>query len=77
VGALVRRLLHEGRDFDSLTLDDWRGASELFDRDIVGRVTPRVSASAKRTPQSTAPAAVEAHLAEIRQWLAGLAGVSG
>jgi len=37
-------------------------------------VTPRVSVGAKRTPQSTAPAAVEARLAEVRQWLAGVAG---
>ena len=70
VGALVRKLHGEERHFESLTLDEWRAASELFGPDIIGRVTPRVSASAKRTPQSTAPAAVEARLADVRRWLA-------
>ena len=58
VGALVRKLLAEGRDFESLSLDEWRAASELFDADVVDRVTPAASVAAKRTPQSTAPAAV-------------------
>ena len=74
VGALVRKLHGEGRHFESLTLEEWRAASELFGPDVMGRVTPRLSAAAKRTPQSTAPAAVEARLAEVRRWLAGLGG---
>ena len=72
VGALVRKLLAEGRDFESLSLDEWRAASDLFDPDVVGRVTPRASVAAKQTPQSTAPAAVEARLAEVQGWLQGL-----
>jgi len=72
VGALVRRLHREGRDFESLTVDEWRAASDKFDRDVVGRITPRVSAGAKRTPQSTAPEAVAARLSDVRRWLAGL-----
>jgi argininosuccinate lyase len=71
VGALVRRLLAEGRDFESLSVGDWRAASDLFEADIVARVTPGVSVAAKRTPQSTAPAAVGARLAEVRRWLDG------
>ena len=34
-------------------------------------VTPGVSVAAKRTPQSTAPAAVAAKLEEVRRWLDG------
>jgi argininosuccinate lyase len=71
VGALVRKLVAERREFDSLSLDEWRAASDRFEADIVTRVTPRVSVAAKRTPQSTAPAAVEARLSEVRQWLDG------
>jgi len=74
VGRLVRQLVAENREFGSLSLDEWRSASDLFDHDIVSRVTPRVSVGAKRTPQSTAPAAVEARLAEVRQWLSGVVG---
>jgi argininosuccinate lyase len=73
VGALVRKLVAEGRDFGSLTLDEWRAASDRFDGDIVGRMTAGVSVAAKCTPQSTSPAAVGVALAEVREWLAGLA----
>jgi argininosuccinate lyase len=72
VGALVRKLVTEGRDFSSLSLDEWRTASDRFEADIVGRVTAQVSVSLKRTPQSTAPMAVRARLAEIKQWLDGI-----
>ena len=41
VGALVRKLVAEGRDFESLSLEEWRAASELFEADVVDRVTPR------------------------------------
>jgi argininosuccinate lyase len=73
VGALVRRLVAEKRDFESLSLADWRASSELFDADVVARVTPAVSVAAKRTPQSTAPEAVAARLDEVRRWLDALA----
>ena len=66
VGALVRKLVAERREFGSLSLDEWRLASEHFDPDIVGRVTPRVSVASKRTPQSTEPAAVGARLADVQ-----------
>jgi argininosuccinate lyase len=72
VGALVRKLVAEGRDFGSLTPGEWCEASDQFEADIVERVRPRVSVAAKRTPQSTAPAAVEAALVEVQQWLASV-----
>ena len=72
VGALVRKLVADGRDFASLSLAEWRAASDRFDGDVVERVTPGMSVAAKRTPQSTAPAAVDARLADVRQWLDGL-----
>src|SRR5205823_10642112 len=68
VGGLVRGLVAEGRDFSSLSFEDWRAASELFGPDIADRVTPAVSVAAKRTPQSTAPEAVQARLADVQRW---------
>src|SRR5436189_3790167 len=62
VGALVRSLVAEGRDFEQLSIDEWRAASDLFGPDVVSRVKPAVSVAAKRTPQSTAPGAVIAKL---------------
>lgn len=69
VGALVRRLVAEGRDFDSLSMAEWRAASELFGEDVVTRVTARASVAAKCTPQSTAPHAVERTLADFKTWV--------
>jgi argininosuccinate lyase len=69
VGALVRKLVAEQRDFASLTPDEWRRAHELFEIDVVDRITARASVAAKRTPQSTEPGAVAAALADVRRWL--------
>ena len=69
VAGLARKLAAEGREFGSLQMDEWRAASEWFEGDVLGRVTPRASVAAKRTPQSTAPAAVQAALAEVEAWL--------
>jgi argininosuccinate lyase len=69
VGALVRRLVAEKREFGSLSLEEWRAASDLFEADIVTRVNPYQSVAAKRTPQSTAPDAVQQALAGVLAWL--------
>jgi argininosuccinate lyase len=71
VGALVRKLVDERREFGTLTLHEWRAASELFGDDIVACVTPRVSVAAKRTPQSTSPQAVSRALGEVQGWVKG------
>jgi argininosuccinate lyase len=70
VGALVRKLVGEGREFSSLGLPEWQAVSELFEADVMSRVTPEASVGAKRTPQSTRPSAVRSALAEVEAWLA-------
>lgn len=70
VGAMVRRLLADGRDFEDLSPDEWRAFSPLFGDDVRARVTAAASVRARRTPQSTHPDAVRAHLAALRAWLA-------
>jgi len=72
VGALVRKLIAEKRDFESLSLAEWRAASELCESDVIARITPAVSVQAKRTPQSTALDAVSERLADVQAWLDGL-----
>jgi argininosuccinate lyase len=69
VGALVRRLLNEHRSFDSLSLDEWRTHSPLFDGDVQSAVTAAASVARKRTPQSTNPDAVATALGEVREWI--------
>jgi argininosuccinate lyase len=71
VGALVRRLLAEGRSFEDLSVEEWRRQSPLFDADVRDAVSASASIARKRTPQSTHPDAVAAALAETRAWLSG------
>ncbi len=77
VGALVRRLIAEGREFGSLSADGWRAASQHFDADVIERITPAASVAAKRTPQSTAPAAVAAAVAESDAWVTRVTAAQG
>ena len=69
VGAMVRRLLSEGRDFSSLSLAEWREASEMFGEDAPRAATAIASVEAKRSPQSTHPGSVRAALAECGEWI--------
>ena len=69
VGGMVRQLLTDGRHFEGLALEEWRHFSEHFADDVRDRVTPEASVHARKTPQSTAPTAVRAALAETRRWL--------
>jgi argininosuccinate lyase len=68
VGALVRRLLAEGRDFSDLSLAEWRAASEMFGDDAPRAATALASVQGRRTPQSTNPDAVRAALEDCRDW---------
>jgi len=70
VGAMVRRLLSEGRDFSTLTMAEWREASEMFGDDAPKAATALASVQARKTPQSTNPAAVRAALDDCRRWIA-------
>jgi argininosuccinate lyase len=69
VGAMVRRLLAEGRDFSSMTMNEWREASEMFGDDAPRAATALASVQARRTPQSTNPDAVRAALGDCRGWV--------
>jgi argininosuccinate lyase len=69
VGALVRRLLREGRSFEDLSVAEWAQHSGLFEADVQRAVTPAASVARKRTPQSTHPDEVAAALREVKSWL--------
>jgi argininosuccinate lyase len=69
VGAIVRQLVAEGRDFSDLRDDEWRRFNPHFDPDVAAVITAAASVAAKQTPQSTSPVAVAAALAELRVWL--------
>jgi argininosuccinate lyase len=69
VGAMVRKLVAESRDFSSLSLAEWRSFSDRIGADVSEAISARASVAAKRTPQSTNPGAVAAALAELSRWL--------
>jgi argininosuccinate lyase len=69
VGAMVRRLVRDGRSFQELTVEEWRTHSPLFDADVHDAISAAASVAKKRTPQSTHPEAVSRALAELKGWL--------
>jgi argininosuccinate lyase len=69
VGAMVRRLVADGRDFESLSAEEWASFSPLFGADVRRVVTPEAAVAARRTPQSTNPESVAAALADAAAWL--------
>jgi argininosuccinate lyase len=69
VGAMVRQLLAEQRDFDALTIEEWRTFSPHFGDDVRAAITPEASIRSRQTPQSTSPGAVQEALAQTRRWL--------
>ena len=73
VGASVRRLLGEGRSFESLSVEEWKTHSPLFEPDVREAVSAAASVARKRTPQSTHPDAVAAALRDVRRWLSSSA----
>ncbi len=74
VAGMVRRLGEDGRDFASLTLDEWRAFCDRFDGDILHVTNGAASVANRRTPQSTHPEAVARRLADTRAWLATVLG---
>jgi argininosuccinate lyase len=68
-GRIVRDLYAGGKDFGALSLADWRRYHELFDEGVFKSVTPDAAVSARRTPQSTNPAAVAEALADVKMWV--------
>jgi argininosuccinate lyase len=69
VGAIVRKLVAEGRDFASLSLEEWRVFSDRIGPDVGEAISAKASVAAKRTPQSTNPEAVRAALDELAGWI--------
>jgi argininosuccinate lyase len=68
-GLIVRDLVAAGRDFSSLDVAGWQRYDARFDAGVLKVVTPEAAVAARRTPQSTNPAAVAEALAELRGWV--------
>ena len=77
VGGIARDLVERGRDFETLTVDEWQAYHKLFGEDIATQITSRGSVEARQTPQSTNPDAVTTALAELRVWVRRQVGPQG
>jgi argininosuccinate lyase len=69
VGGLVRTLVDQGRDFSALSPAEWQAHSTAFGADVAEAISAQASVAAKRTPQSTNPAAVRSALDDLSAWL--------
>jgi argininosuccinate lyase len=74
---MVRCLLADGREFASLSAEEWTSFSPLFGADVRHVLTPEAAVAARRTPQSTNPASVAVALGEADAWLKGTEGQGG
>ncbi len=68
-GRIVRDLVDAGREFASLAPAEWRRYDDRFDESVLQVVTPERAVEARRTPQSTNPAAVGRALADLESWI--------
>ncbi len=66
VGSIVQQCEQSGATLQSLSLEEYRHVSPLFDKDVVTVLDPRASLAAKRSDGSTSPAEVSKAL---RRWM--------
>ncbi len=69
VGGLVRKLQEEGRDLESLTLEELRSFSELFDEDALALLSVEGAVASRNVYGGTAPEQVRARIAEAKEEL--------
>ena len=62
VGAVVRHCVARGVELESLTLDELRGFSHRFGRDVFARLTPESAVARRKAPGGTSGANVERRL---------------
>ena len=69
VGGVVRDLVEKGKDFPSLSPEEWQGYDSSFAEDVSEYITSRASVESRKTPQSTNPTEVARALAAMELWV--------
>ena len=69
VGALVASCIAKGKTLESLTLDEYRAVSELFDEDLYNEISLETCVAKRISAGSTGPASVAAQIASVKAWL--------
>ncbi len=70
VGRLVNSCILQGLTLDTLPLEDYRAASDLFDDDIYQAISLQTCASGRNVPGGPAPGQVKDQIAYIRSFSA-------
>ncbi len=69
VGGIVRQLQEEGRDLESLSLEELRSFSQLFGEDALALLSVEGSVASRNVYGGTAPEQVRARIAEAKEEL--------
>jgi len=69
VGGIVRKLQEEGRDLESLSLEELRSFSELFEEDALALLSVEGAVASRNVYGGTAPEQVRARIAEAKEEL--------
>ncbi len=69
VGGIVRKLQEEGRDLESLSLEELRSFSELFGEDALALLSVEGAVASRNVYGGTAPEQVRARIAEAKEEL--------
>ena len=70
VGKLVHYCIEQSKTLETLTLDEYRAVSPLFDEDVYAAIDLMTCVNQRTVPGGPAPEAVQAHLDFVRAWLA-------
>ncbi|MDR1735701.1 MAG: argininosuccinate lyase [Oscillospiraceae bacterium] len=68
-GRLVRRCIEGGETLDTLSLDEYKTFSPLFERDVYAAINLDACVARRAVPGGPAPGAVRAHIENLMDWL--------
>ena len=69
VGRLVHSCIDQGKTLETLSLDEYRAVSPLFDQDVYEAIDLMTCVKLRTVPGGPAPEAVKAHLDAVHAWL--------
>ena len=69
VGQLVGKCVAEGKTLETVTLDEYKAVSELFEEDLYGEISLETCVSKRISAGGTGPESVDAQIRSIRDFL--------
>ena len=69
VGALVSKCIASGKTLESLTMEEYRAESQLFEEDVYGEISLETCVAKRISKGSTGPRSVEAQILSVREFL--------